>query len=324
MKRRDFIIGGAAAAFPGVGRAQHTVPVIGFLMGLSSNNMQFYATYLRQGLKENGYIEGKNVVIEYRSAEGQNDRLAGLIADLIGRNVAVICAAGGTEPAKIGKAATSTIPIVFTSAADPVNGGLVSSLNRPGGNVTGISLIGSALEAKRLELLHQILPASARFGAFVNPKYPDADVQVSELQDAASAVGRHMKILQVSTDEEIDAAFATLVDEKTGALLIAQDIFFNSRREKLVMLANRNKLPAVYNQREYVQIGGLISYGTDFRDGYRQAGIYVGKILSGAHPNDLPVVQPTKFELVINSKTAKALGVAIPDKLLFTADEVIE
>jgi putative ABC transport system substrate-binding protein len=275
-------------------------------------------------LKEAGYVEGQNVSIEYRSAEGQYDRLPGLIADLIGRKVAVIFATGGTEPARQAKAATARIPIVFGSGADPVKAGLVASFNRPGGNVTGISMIGSALEAKRLELLHQIVAGNTVIGALVNPNYPDAEVQARELQDAARMIGRQIEILRASTDADLDAASAIFIEKKAGAFLVTQDVFFNSRREKLVALAARNKLPAIYNQREYAEIGGLMSYGTDFRDGYRQGGVYVGKILGGARPSDLPVLQPTKFELVINSKTAKALGLEIPSKLLFTADEVIE
>jgi putative ABC transport system substrate-binding protein len=327
MKRREFLtlVGGVAAGWPFAARAQQpAIPVVGFLQGLSSSNMQLYAASLRQGLKEAGYVEGQNVAIEYRSAEGQYERLPGLIADLIGRKVAVIFASGGTEPAKQAKAATSTIPIVFTSGADPVKAGLVASFNRPGGNVTGVSLIGSALEAKRLELLHQIVPASVTIGALVNPKYPDAEMQARELQDAAAVIGRKIEILRVSTDAELDAAPSILVEKNAGAFLVTQDVFFNSRREKLVTLAARHKLPAIYNQREYAEIGGLMSYGTDFRDGYRQGGVYVGKILGGTRPADLPVLQPTKFELAINSKTAKALGLEIPPKLLFTADEVIE
>jgi putative tryptophan/tyrosine transport system substrate-binding protein len=327
MRRRDVLalISGAAAGWPLALHAQQAgMPVVGFLQGLSSRNTQLYAPLVRKGMQEAGYTEGQNVLIEYRSAEGQYDRLPGLIADLIARKVAVMFAAGGTEPAKQAMAATSAIPIVFASAADPLKAGLVASLNRPGGHVTGISLIGSALEAKRLELLHQIVPGRAMIGALLNPNYPDANLQMRELELAAGVVGRPIEIVRVSTDAEMDAAFAKLVEKQAGALLVTQDVFFNSRRERLIGLAARYRLPAIYNQREYAELGGLISYGADFRDSYRQGGVYIGKILSGARPADLPVLQPTKFELVINAKTAKALGLEIPSKFLFTADDVFE
>jgi putative ABC transport system substrate-binding protein len=325
MRRRDFLslAGGAAAGWPFAASAQ-TIPVIGFLHSLSAHYIAGFAPAIRDGLKESGYIEHQNVAIEYRTAEGQYDRLPGLLADLIARNVSVIFAAGGSEPAKLAKAATSTIPIVFISGADPIRAGIVTSLNRPGGNVTGVTLLGSALEAKRLELLHQIVPGDALLTALVNPKFPDADLQIKELQTAAGVIRRQVEILPASTDADIDAAFATLVQKAAGGLLVVQDPFFNSRRERLVVLAAQHKVPAIFNQREYAEIGGLVSYGTHFADSYRQAAVYVGKILKGASPNDLPVLQPTKFEFVINSKTAKVLGLEIPPKLLFTADEVIE
>jgi putative ABC transport system substrate-binding protein len=303
---------------------QPAMPMVGFLFGLSARNLQIYMPPFIQGLKEAGYIDGQSVTIEARAADGQYDRLPGLVADLLERKAAAIYAAGGTEPAKVAKAATSTVPIVFGSAADPLKAGLVASLNRPGGNVTGISLIGSALEAKRLELLHQIVAGGAAIGALVNPNYPDANLQVQELEEAARVIGRPVDVVRASTDAQIDAAVAGLAEKGAGGLLVCQDVFFNSRRERLIGLAARHKLPAAYNQREYAELGGLVSYGTDFRDGYRQAGVYVGKILSGARPSDLPVLQPTKFELVINAKTARALALEIPPKLLFTADEVIE
>lgn len=327
MNRRDFLafLGGTAAYVPLAAQAQQTkLPVVGYLTSQSSSNVKLYLPAVRQGLQEAGLAEGRDFTFEARSAEGQYDRLPGLIAELIGREAAVIVAAGGSEPAKLAKAATSTIPIVFVSAADPVEAGLVASLNRPGGNVTGVSLIGSALEAKRLELLHAFVPGGGSIGVLVNPKYPDAELQVRELQDAAALIKRPIEVVRANSDAEIETAFAALVQKRAEAVLVAQDIFFNSRRELLVTLAARHKLPAIYNQREYPQIGGLASYGTDFADAYRQSGVYAGKILRGARPSDLPVMQPTKFELVINGKTAKSLGLEIPARLLATADEVIE
>jgi putative ABC transport system substrate-binding protein len=325
MKRREFIAGlGGAAAWPLVARGQQSMPIVGFLSTLSSSYTARFAVPVREGLNESGYVEGQNLVIEYRSAEGQPDRLPGLVADLIGRKVAVILAAGGTEPARIAKAATTTIPIVFVSAADPVKAGIVTSFSHPEGNVTGVSLIGSALEAKRFELLQQLVPGVSLIGVLVNPKYPDADAQVHEVQDAAGVVKRQVEIVRASTEAEIEAAFTALAQRQAGALLVAQDVFFNSHRKLLVTLAARYKLPAIYNQREYAEIGGLISYGTHFADGYRQAGVYVGKILKGARPSDLPVLQPTRFELVINLKSAKAFGLEVPPQLLARADEVIE
>ncbi len=326
MRRRDFIAGlGGAAAWPLAVRAQQpAMPVIGFLHSLSSSYIAHFAPGFRQGLRETGYVEGQNVAIEYRAAEGRYDRLSGLVADLVDRKVAVLVAAGGSEPARVAKAASATIPIVFVSAADPVKAGVVTSFSRPGGNITGVSLLGSVLEAKRLELLHQLVPGDGLIGALVNPKYPDADLQLVELHNGASVIKRQIDIVNASTDSEIDTAFATIAAHGASALLVAQDPFFNSRREQLVALANRHKLPAIYNQREFVDVGGLASYGTDFKDGYRQAGILVGKILSGANPADLPVMQPTKFELIINLRTAKTLGLTPTPGVLAIADEVVE
>ena len=300
------------------------MPVVGFLSSLSSSYIDRLAPAVRQGLSETGYIEGHNVTIEYRSAEGQYDRLPGLVADLVGRNVDVILTAGGSDPVKLAKGATATIPIVFISAADPVRAGVVTSFSRPEGNVTGVSLIGSALEAKRLELLQQLIPGVSLIGVLVNPKYPDADFQVREVREAAGVINRQIDIVRASTEPEIDTAFATLAQRRADALLVTQDVLFNSRRDQLVALALQYKLPAIYNQREYAEIGGLMSYGTHFADGYRQAGVYVGKILKGTRPSDLPVLQPTKFELVINLKSAKAFGLDVPPQLLARADEVIE
>src|SRR5215510_9366987 len=284
--------------------AQPAMPVIGFLSSQSPDTFADRVGGFRRGLVETGYVEGQNVVVEYRWAEGHYERLAELAADLVRRQVGVIVA---NYPSVLAaKAATATIPIVFTSAADPIQVGLVASFNRPGGNVTGVHLIGLVMETKRLELLHQLVPGAASMGVLVNPKYPDVDRQLRELQEAAGVLQRPLHIVRASTEPEIDTAFATVAQQGAGALLVASDPFFSSRREQLVALAARYKLPTIYNQREYAENGGLVSYGTDFADGYRQAGIYVGKILKGAKPADLPVVQPTKFELVINLKTAKA------------------
>jgi len=327
MKRREFItLFGSAAAWPLAARAQQpAIPAVGVLSSLSSS----YITTIRmppflQGLKETGYIEGQNVAIEYRSAEGQYDRLPGLAADLVDHKVAVIFAAGGSDPAKAAKAATATIPIIFLSGADPIKAGIITNLSRPGGNVTGVSLLGSELEAKRLGLLHEIVPGAASIGVLVNPEFPDVDLELRELQQAASAINRQISIVRASTAAEIDSAIATLAQQRAPALLVAQDAFFAIRSSQLVALAALYKLPAIYVQREFAEAGGLVSYGADFSDAYHQAGIYVGKILKGAKPADLPVMQPTKFELVINLKTAKALGLAIPSAVLSIADDVIE
>jgi putative ABC transport system substrate-binding protein len=264
------------------------------------------------------------VVIERRSAEGHYDRLAALAADLVDRQVAVILAAGGTDPAKAAKAATSNIPIVFVSAADPVRTGLVASLNRPGGNVTGVSLLASALDAKKLGLLRELAPKASTIGVLINPDYPSANSQLEEAQQAAARLGLRPLMLSARADGEIDFAFASAAKQGADALLVATDPFLLSRRERLVALAARYAVPAIYAQREVVSGGGLISYGPLFWDGYRQAGAYVRRVLKGEKPADLPVLQPTKFELVINLKTAKALGLEVPDRLLALADEVIE
>ena len=324
IRRREFIglLGGAAIAWPLAARAQQSaLPVIGYLSSLSSSYIASRMPSFRQGLKETGYIEGQNVAIEYRSTEGQYDRLPALAADLVDRKVAVIVAAGGTDPAKAAKAATATIPIVFISAADPVNAGIVTSLNRPEGNVTGVSMLGSLLEAKRLGLLNDIVPGAASIGVLVNPA---ADLELREVQEAASAINRQIKVVHASTAVEIDTAFATLAQQTAGALLVSQDGFFVSRREQLVALAARYKLPAIYGNRQFAEAGGLVTYAPDFEDGYRQTAVYVGKILKGTKPSDLPVMQSTKFELVINLKTAKALSLTIPSAIFSIADDVIE
>jgi putative tryptophan/tyrosine transport system substrate-binding protein len=326
MRRREAIaLIGAAAALPIAARGQQRpLPVIGFIHGASPSYFAQWAAAVREGLKEAGYVEGRNVVVEYRWADGRYDRLPALVADLVDRQVAVIFAAGGTDPAVAAKAATTKIPIVFVSAADPVKTGLVASLNRPGGNVTGVSLLASALDAKKLEFLRELAPKADTVGVLINPNYPAAKSQADEVREAAGRLGVRPVMLSASTEGDIDAAFASLVQRGAGALLVGTDPFFNSRRDHFAALAERHSLPVIYPQREYVAAGGLISYGPDFGDGYRQAGLYVGRILAGAKPAELPVTQATKFELVINLRTAKALGLTVPPTLLARADEVIE
>jgi putative ABC transport system substrate-binding protein len=325
VKRREFItLLGGTAAWPLAARAQQTatIPIIGFLSSASADAFPDRTRAFRQGLSELGYIEGQNVTIEYRWAEGQSDRVPALAAELVGRQVSVIVA--NYPPVLAAKAATATIPIVFTSGADPVKAGLVASFNRPERNVTGVHLIGSALENKRLELLHQLVPGATLIGVVANPKNPDATLQLRELEDAAGAIKRRIHVVRASTEAEINTAFASVAQQRAGALLVTGDPFFSSHRVQFVTLADRYKLPTIYNQRDYVDKGGLISYGTDFAEGYRLAAMYVGKILKGAKPADLPVIQPTKFELVINLKTAKTLGLTVPLTLQAASDEVIE
>ena len=327
MRRRDFIkvIAGSAAALPLAAHGQQpAMPVIGYLQSASPSYFAQFSDAVRQGLNEIGYVEGQNVAIERRSAEGHDDRLAALAAGLVDRQVAVILATGGSDPAKAAKAATSNIPIVFVSAADPVRTGLVASLNRPGGNVTGVSLLASALDAKKLGLLRELAPKASTIGVLINPDYPSANSQREEAQQAAARLGLRLLMLSARADGEIDLAFASAAKQGADALLVATDPFLLSRRERLVALAARYAVPAIYAQREVVTAGGLISYGPHFWDGYRQAGAYVGRVLKGEKPADLPVLQPTKFELVINLKTAKTTGVTVPEALLARADKVIE
>jgi putative tryptophan/tyrosine transport system substrate-binding protein len=327
MRRREFItiVGGAAASWPLAARAQQaTLPVIGFLSSGSSSTWSSFVDGFRRGLSEAGFVAGQNVTIEYRWADGQYDRLPALAADLVGQRVAVIFAAGGPDPARAAKAATSTIPIAFYSATDPVKAGLVPSFNRPGGNITGVSIMGSVLEGKRLELLHELVPKASTIGVLIDPNYPSAESESRDAQEAAARFGVTALVLAAGTEQDIDTAFATLAQRGAGALLVTQNPLFLARREQLFALAMRHGLPAMYSLREFPVNGGLASYGPDFKEGFRQAGIYVGRILKGTRPADLPVLQPTKFELVINLKTAKALGLDVPDKLLALADEVIE
>ena len=278
----------------------------------------------RQGLSETGYVEGQNVAIEYRWAEGRYDRLPALAADLVGRKVDVIVTSGGDPAALAAKNATSTIPIVFTVGGDPVAAGLVASLARPGGNLTGVSILAVELMPKRLELLSELVPQARVIALLVNPNNPNAERIMRDVQEAARAKGVQLHILKAGTESEIDAAFASLVQLQAGALVVGADPFFNSRREQLVALAARHAVPAIYEWREFAAAGGLISYGASLTAAYRQVGIYAGKILKGAKPADLPVQQPTTFELVVNLKTAKALGLTVPPSILARADEVIE
>ncbi len=318
MKRRQFItLLGGSAAWPLAARAQQpAMPVVGFLPS-GPHSM----TAFRQGLKEAGFVEGQDVAIEYRSTEDQS-KVPLLVADLLRRQVALIV--GNTPAALAAKAATTTVPIVFATGGDPVRDGLVASLNRPGGNVTGVSFISHELAAKQLGLLRELRPGAARIAVLVDAKWPLTEPFVSEVQAAASAMGQQIEVLYVSSDREIESAFTTLIQRGAGALHVGVGAFLAAQRERIAALAARHRIPAIYVLREWVAAGGLMSYGASTTDAYRQAGTYAGRILKGEKPGDLPVMLPTKFELVINVKTAKALGLEIPDKLLALADEVIE
>ncbi len=323
--RREFLVGvGAATLWPLAARAQQKrVPVIGFLGSTSLGASAPYVAAFRQGLSDAGYVEGQNVAIEYRWAEGHYDRLPELAADLVGRKVDLIVASA-TPGIQAAKGATSVIPIVFTAVGDPVTDGFVASLARPGGNLTGVSLLGGELTPKRLELLSELVPQARVIALLLNPNNSNFERIIGDAQQAAHAKGVELLILKASTESDIDAAFATLLQLRAGALVVGVDAFLNSRREQLVALASRHAVPAIYESRASPASGGLISYGSSATAGGRQVGTYVGKILNGAKPADLPVQQPTKFELVINLKTAKALGLTVPQLLLQRADEVIE
>ena len=325
MRRREFItlLGGAAAAWPFAAYAQQpTMPVVGFLRSATLADVPHWVAAFRQGLKEAGFVEGQNVAIEFRSADNQLDRLPALVADLIRQPVAVIV--GNTDAALAAKAASATVPIVFASGSDPVRDGLVASLNRPGGNVTGLVYFSAVLGAKRLELLRQLVPGATKIAVLVNPNTPLTEAERKDVQAAAQVIGQQLIIIDISSDRDIETAFATFVQRGASALLVGTGGFLNSNRERIAAVANRHALPASYSQREGVVAGGLMSYGPSISDAYRQAGIYSGRILNGEKPADLPVMQSTKFELVLNLKTAKALGLTIPPSLLVAADEVME
>jgi putative tryptophan/tyrosine transport system substrate-binding protein len=323
MKRREFItLVGGAAAWPIAARAQQpAMPAIGFLSSRTPAQAEYVIAAFRKGLEEAGYVEGRNVGIEFRFANGQNDRLPELAADLVRRQVVVIVAGGTSGPAK---QATTTIPIVFTTGSDPVVVGLVTSINRPNGNLTGASFYSAALIGKQLELLHEIAAQSAEIGLLINPKAPSAESEVKDALNATRALGLQLHIFRASTEPELEAAFAGIAQLSNIALLIGVDPFFDSRPDQVVALAAKHKVPTVYNLREFVVAGGLISYGASITDAYRQAGLYAGRIVKGEKPSELPVQFPNKYDLVINLRTAKVLGLTVPPALLARADEVIE
>jgi ABC-type uncharacterized transport system substrate-binding protein len=324
MRRRDFFAGVVGSvAWPIVAHAQQqAMSVVGLLTATNLNFFQFKS--VQKGFDEGGYAEGRNLAIIYRSADGEFDRLSMLAADLVDRKVSVILAIGGPVPARAAKVATGKIPIVFAYGGDPVSDGLVASLNRPGGNVTGITFIGTALTSKKLELLREIAPEVTDYGLLVNPAGTLADTQVKDMKEAVQKLGLRLHVANVSSQGEIDAAFAAISQRKVGALVVGTDPIFASSRGQLIALTARYKIPAIYNIREYAEIGGLMSYGGSLTDAWRQAAVYVSRILKGEKPADLPVIQPTKFELTINLKTAKALGLNVPPQLLARADNVIE
>jgi ABC-type uncharacterized transport system substrate-binding protein len=326
VKRREFLgfIGGALASWPVAGHAQQAVPVIGFLDSRSPDVVVDRVRGFGQGLKSTGYAEGENVEIVYRFAENQRDRIPGLVDELVRRQVAAIVASGGLDVINAAKAATKTIPILFLISEDPVKLGFVASLARPDGNLTGINFLNRELTSKRLELLRELVPSATRVAVLINPANPAAEAALSTVEAAARTLALQVQILKASTSREIDAAFASLGGARADALLAAEDPFLNSRRLQLSLLAVRNGLPATFPGREYAEVGGLMSYGSDIRDAYRQVGVYAGRILKGARPAEIPVAQATKFELIINHQTARILGLTVPQSLLVAADEVIE
>jgi putative ABC transport system substrate-binding protein len=324
MNRRAFItlLGGAAAAWPFAARAQQPMPVIGFLRSASLDNAAPLVSAFRQGLKEAGYIEGQNVAVEFRSAEGRNDQLPGLVAELVRRQVAVIVC--NVTAASAAKAVTSTVPIVFATGDDPIAEGLVVSLNRPGGNLTGVSFLGNALGAKQVELLHELLPSATTIAVLVDTNYQGSVSGLTDVEAAAHSLGQQLVVLHASSERDLDLASATLAQQRADALIVLGAAFFLSRRDQIIALAAKHGLPAIYQVPDFVAAGGLMSYGASIRDAYRLVGVYTGKILHGAKPADLPVQQSTKLELIINLKTAKALGLTVPLTLQARADEVIE
>jgi putative ABC transport system substrate-binding protein len=326
MKRREFItLLGGTAAWPLVARAQQAaMPVIGYLSFGSPSPFVHFTAAFRKGLEEGGYVDGKNVVIEYRWAENQTNKLNPLASELVGQRVAVIVATGGSQTAVAAKLATSTIPIVFTGGGDPVSLGLVASLNQPGGNATGVTNFGVTLDGKRLELLRELIPRADVVAVLFSSDLPSADSQLRDIQLAAQTLGQTIYPVRVNSARDFEQAFASIVQRGAGALLVTSAALFTNRRDELVALASRHAVPAIYSFREFTGSGGLISYGTNNADGYRQAGVYTARILKGEKPANLPVMQPTKFELIVNLKTAKALGLDVPPTLLARADEVIE
>jgi putative ABC transport system substrate-binding protein len=327
MNRRELIalVGGAAAAWPLAARAQQpTMPLIGYLALTDREAQAASLAGFRKGLGETGYVEGRNVAIEYRFANGQNDRFPALVAELVGRRVNAIVTAGGTPAALAAKAATAAIPIVFSMGNDPVRAGLVASLARPGGNITGLTTLNVEVGQKKIELLHELIPSATIIALLLNPTNPNAEALARDAQAAARALGLELHVVHASTESDLDAAFASLAQMRAGGVVIGGDPFLGSRTERLAALALRNRVPALYVAREFVAAGGLMSYGSSFADVYPQVGLYVGRILKGEKPGDLPVQQSTKVELAINLKTAKALGLTVPLPLLTRADEVIE
>jgi putative ABC transport system substrate-binding protein len=326
VNRRVFIsLLGGAATWPLAARAQQPVmPVIGFMSARSPEDSVPLLEAFHRGLEERGFVEGRNIAIEYRWARGEYDRLPELAADLVRRRVNVLTAVGGDPSPRAAKRATSTIPIVFGIGGDPVQEGLVESFNRPGGNVTGMTLMTNLIEPKRFGLLRDLVPDARLFGVLLNPSFAPSARQLEQIEEAGRSIGQPVIIANASTDAQLEAGFARLISERADALLVAADPYFDTRRDKIVGFAQRQRLPAIYHFREYVLAGGLLSYGISLTDAYRQFGVYAGAILKGAPPAELPVLQPTKFELVINLKTAKAVGVKISDNLLSLADEVIE
>jgi putative tryptophan/tyrosine transport system substrate-binding protein len=327
MRRREFIwlFGGAAVLWPlAVYAQQRPMPVIGFLNVASPGPLRQQIAAFREGLKESGYVEGQNVAVEYRWAEGQYERLPELAADLVRQQVSVIFVGGGAPAELAVKAATTTIPIVFSTGGDPVRSGLVASLNQPSGNITGVYHFATGLEAKRLGLLHEMLPKATPIAVLINPNYADAENQLRDVQEAAARLGVQLVVVRANAESDFNAAFSTVVQQRSGALLVCASPFFNNKREQLVVLAARHALPAIFEWRDFAAAGGLMSYGTSLADAYHQVGVYAGQILRGTKPGDLPVVQSTKFELVINLSTAKALGIEVPPTLSARADEIIE
>jgi putative ABC transport system substrate-binding protein len=324
MRRRDFIAAlGGVAALPAATCAQ-AAPVLGFLSSLTQSESSHLVAAFRRGLSENGFADGQRIAIDYRWADGQYDRLPGLARELVGRGVAVLASTGGLPSLLAAKAATGTIPIVFATGVDPVRSGIIASFNRPGGNITGTYIITTGLEAKRFGLLQELVPASAAIALLTNSSNPNAPAQIKDVQDAARIVGRPVNAFYAATEHELDTAFTAIGQLKPAALMIASDPWLSTRRDRLVALVDRYSIPTMYQWREFAEAGGLMSYGTNLTDAYRQVGVYVARILKGAKPAELPVLQPTKFELVINLKTAKALNMQIPSGILAIADEVIE